>query len=498
MKKNVISVTMTAILAAASLAACNGSPFQVMDGDGMINENPAPDPTKPATDPGDTLIETGTENNPVENEKPDDEAVYAAFINNECTAEFDHDINDEKASYTFDEMIDAEAKSFMSVMYSEDALKDLVYTSNNSYALIDCGMDGVKELAVKMDCTVTNPDNYDTIFSSFFVLKNYDDTLKCISCEESFYRSWCDINEYGVIKGGGSGGATMYVEEYSFLDADGETIYDYTMTVHRGLVEPMVPISEISTEKVTDSIYLEDYSGENDTYTAYIYNFNEYPSYPENLEYDDKGKLTPESADRYALYDKEMNEFRDKNIITFEDMNGNFAEPTGKVKDYLDKYEISYYDGSQVEEMIFEHEAEIGLNPDVKNGKAPAWISLNGQGTSYAFEGTEYEASYIGEFIDDLKDPNLQIAKGSDGKYIVQIGIGRLCFMPDGVGELYDDRMEFVINDENGNPMEGYIKVDGEAATVTFTYSNWEYISAGDEFKYIKNSSEPNLFIPQN
>ena len=37
------------------------------------------------------------------------------------------------------------------------------------------------------------------------------------------------------------------------------------------------------------------------------------------------------------------------------------------------------------------------------------------------------ESEYIGEYLDyDCNEPNLEIAKGNDGKYIVQIGIFRL------------------------------------------------------------------------
>ena len=47
------------------------------------------------------------------------------------------------------------------------------------------------------------------------------------------------------------------------------------------------------------------------------------------------------------------------------------------------------------------------------------------------------EESYIGEYLDyDNNEPNLEIAKGNNRKYIIQIGIFRLTTLSDEIGEL--------------------------------------------------------------
>lgn len=105
------------------------------------------------------------------------------------------------------------------------------------------------------------------------------------------------------------------------------------------------------------------------------------------------------------------------------------------------------------------------------------------------------DSAYIGEYLDeDVKEPNLEIAKGEDGKFIVQIGIFRLTTLYDGVGELVEEGMAFTATDAAGNPISGMITIEGERATVTFTDSTWEYLENGSVYKYTKSSDTPNIW----
>jgi len=78
---------------------------------------------------------------------------------------------------------------------------------------------------------------------------------------------------------------------------------------------------------------------------------------------------------------------------------------------------------------------------------------------------------YIGEYLDENKEPNLEIAKGEDGNFIVQIGIFRLASFDDGVGELTEEGLCFTATDMAGNPIRGIITVENQMATVIFTDS---------------------------
>lgn len=105
------------------------------------------------------------------------------------------------------------------------------------------------------------------------------------------------------------------------------------------------------------------------------------------------------------------------------------------------------------------------------------------------------DAVYLGEYLDqDTKEAGLEIAKGEDGTYIIQIGIYRLTSLSDGVGELTAEGMKFTATDAAGNPISGIITVKEETATVTFTDSTWEYLENGTSFLYTKSSDVPKLW----
>lgn len=102
---------------------------------------------------------------------------------------------------------------------------------------------------------------------------------------------------------------------------------------------------------------------------------------------------------------------------------------------------------------------------------------------------------YMGEFLDSaVQEPNLEIEKIEDGRYLVQIGIYRLAFLSDGDGKMTADGMIFTATDPSGNPISGIIKVEDRTATVTFTDSTWEYLPNGTSYQYTKSSDTPNIW----
>ena len=102
---------------------------------------------------------------------------------------------------------------------------------------------------------------------------------------------------------------------------------------------------------------------------------------------------------------------------------------------------------------------------------------------------------YIGEYLDSVANStNLKIAKGDNGTYLIQIGIFRLTFIDDCIGELTEEGMNFTGTDAAGNPISGIITVENQTATVTFTNSTWDYLKSGSSFEYIKSSDVPNLY----
>ncbi len=120
-------------------------------------------------------------------------------------------------------------------------------------------------------------------------------------------------------------------------------------------------------------------------------------------------------------------------------------------------------------------------------------VSESSETEEAAIESNIDDILYIGEYLDSVvEEPNLEIAKGEDGNYLVQIGIYRLTLLTDGVGELTAEGLRFTATDAAGNPISGIITVEGKTATVTFTDSTWEYLENGSAFTYVKSSDTPN------
>lgn len=500
MKRKQALAVFAAVAMSMTLVGCTMPIGQVLDGDGMVFDpgTVQADPIKDSDgDDGNTAGTDNQNNGEGENngkEAADDKAVYDAFLNNEIKAKFDHVISDEDDYYTFDEMVAKRGDEIIEFFDYEDNENEITYTTVAYSADIDCGNDGVKELGIRIEYSVDTGYEYPQTLTDTFILKNFEDELKAIVMTEQYYRSQGEINKYGVIREGGSGGAAMYVEIVSFVNADGELVNDYSGYYYMGYKEPTIPVYALPKYLREDKdIYEEEYATTDNYYTTNVYNFEKCPEYPENLVYDESGHYDEESQKRYEEYERDYDKWLEKNIYFFTDINDQSAQPEGEVKKFLDSHGIKYYSLDEADKLLLEHEKEIGITQEVRNGEWPEWNCLDGQGTSY---NEKVEANYIGEFVDDYGDGNLQIDRGSDGKYIVQIGIGRLCFMDDGVGELYDDRMDFIITDDNGNPMEGNIVVDEKGiATITFTHSEWEYVADGDVFKYKKSSDTPNIFV---
>jgi hypothetical protein len=140
--------------------------------------------------------------------------------------------------------------------------------------------------------------------------------------------------------------------------------------------------------------------------------------------------------------------------------------------------------------------ARNGGEPDTATAAtADSSASTSEQAATSAPEALPDEQLYIGEYNDqDSNEPNLEIAKGDDGSYVVQIGIYRLTALSDGVGTLTADGMTFTATDAAGNPIGGVITSDGETAAVTLTDSTWELLENGSTFQYTKTSDTPALW----
>ncbi|MBP5529976.1 MAG: hypothetical protein J6X80_08000, partial [Lachnospiraceae bacterium] len=142
MKAKKIFAVAAAVSMSIFLAGCSlPSPFQALDKDGMVNENPVitqtPDPVKPESGNDGSGNDTPETPDVTEPENTaDNDALIEAFINGEGKAKFDHVIADEDTYYSLDEMVTARGEELLN-WFAYDEEHTVSYTVTVNYAYID-------------------------------------------------------------------------------------------------------------------------------------------------------------------------------------------------------------------------------------------------------------------------------------------------------------------------------------------------------------------------
>lgn len=110
-------------------------------------------------------------------------------------------------------------------------------------------------------------------------------------------------------------------------------------------------------------------------------------------------------------------------------------------------------------------------------------------GKNQIAEGKETPESetdlYTGAYADyDTNETNLEIQRNDDGTYKIQIGIYRLAYLDDGIGEVTADGLSFSATAPNGSTIEGMITLEQDIATVKFISAEWKEYSSVNEYQY--------------
>ena len=269
-------------------------------------------------------------------EKPDDTALYEAFVNGEMKASIDvknnsagyfpfKEIFDGTTEYSLDEISDALVSYVSKDWESVSATKGDV---TNEY--IDCGMDSVPELLIGVNINIGEYEN----FLIHFVVKNFDGSLKvCYSCE-SYARYESTVSPTGFVNGGGSAGAVSKYYECGYLNANVEYIPWYSCSFEMGLydtqcylpgLEGSIDLSAI--EEDLSKLYVDSYTF-------------------------DTGAEKPEYFYTYYFVDDDYNIVKDDSIYDLEN-------PIRKA--FLEK-ELTVVPEAQIQNMLDKRQAEIGLS----------------------------------------------------------------------------------------------------------------------------------------
>lgn len=376
--------------------------------------------------------------------------------------------------YSYEQMSDAIAKN----MADEFGYTEKFDISDAGYAFIDCGADGIPEFILSQ--SFTDRTNMLTFYSTF---KYMDGSVYCIDSRCEYYRSYVDINEYGYISNGGSGGASTYYNEYSYIDKEGNVIYLYSEQTEMGFSDAYIPYYYLQLDTPPEEYPEELYDFASDGITCIIYNFDKY-------DYE---------------ADPDATEYQKKNFYTFCDVNEEYYEPSGELKALYEKCNAKYYAYDEAHDMVKRHEEDLGVTDQIRDGKDIEWTPLLAEGIgTYSKYFTGYDAimaavpgkwraqkEYLAEGI---KEAYLQVEETGefqldvkyDDEYTAPVTVkGHLLFM-DG-NSYYYDTLKFYITYSNTDeaPADGFFGeynmdryiVNKDQVTMTLSSENIDYFA---------------------
>ena len=214
------------------------------------------------------------------------------------------------------------------------------------YSYIDCGNDGIEELAVKLVFEFPYGD-----WNHVYFFRYDGGEVHLIGCDEWGYRSDIMINKYGYVVNSGSGGANIHVWDYYYFDKDGNRIFLVSEEMVYGMDTPRVPYWCIPENDRNG--YPEDSYNENG-YTVLYANFEEY-KYEENKDFD---------------------EYYRNQIYSFTDDKENDAVPSAELQRFYKKSGIKWYTSEEYESIINEHKDKLGATKEIRDADEPRWRSL--------------------------------------------------------------------------------------------------------------------------
>lgn len=239
-------------------------------------------------------------------------AAYEAFLNGDEILYFDHfnrtfldssncediDLFESGGAYTFDEM-----RAIMTERFQKGNSKADV---NFEKAYIDCGCDGVSELAIY----VSDTGSCDAPINEF-IIKYLEGALQVCYITESYYRNTEMLaNTGGLISIYGAASAWEHVFANAVIDANGDYHFLWAddATYDFGHIEGYIPVSQAAyehAEELPENIILHAYS------FASTYAASEDPDFyslvmydPETFEVIDSSELYEDGSLCHRIFDE--------------------------------------------------------------------------------------------------------------------------------------------------------------------------------------------------
>lgn len=255
-------------------------------------------------------------------------------------------------SYTLEEMKAAIEETYLDT-YGDFNPKQVVEIN---YAIIDCGNDGIPELAIRV--VGDNSERMDEV-DNYYIIKRVDGELRVVDAYEAYYRSWGELNKYGVYHSSGSGGASLMAESYVRVNAQGEHEFIYSAEYELAMGEPMIFGYEIPSD-----VELPD----------------DYPAFAESYGNNERGKYSF-VEDNLIFVDgsKEYDDYLRQLVYVFHDPDGKQIMPSEENMKLYTQAGLTVTDDNDLDSRIASRLSELGIsdeemkNPSEENGVEPQW-----------------------------------------------------------------------------------------------------------------------------
>lgn len=334
MKRRIVAV---ALLGCVLFTGCAKD-----ENDENIFESTEPESTETATEaaPQEEITENVTDTAKAETTLED---PYDALLAGEGTLSFQYYMDNvfvdaEYLSYEDEVLVNVPTDKDYTLKELWDVLPDV---ESMGYAFMDCGADGNKELAIRACGNFVEPGSYMT-----FVVKDIDDRLQVIYAFAEWSRSGTDLNEFGVLSGYGSGGASVHGWDKSFINADGKYLFGYSYEEQSDL------------ESFSNYHEHDDYDNESIDGTICVYTLRTVP-YSEETRDDEYYS--------YEVYNSNYEKMDIPNLYT--------DSPYQKVMDSFKG--ISFISMDEMDKKASDKIKEIGITDKIDNGKPLEYTEID-------------------------------------------------------------------------------------------------------------------------
>ncbi len=224
----------------------------------------------------------------------------------------------------------------------EEKYTDVDIDMEIDYAYLDCGNDGVEELAIRFNgISNEGPE----ISTQVYVMKEIEGKLECCYYYETWSRSHTDINCYGYVTSFGSNGASNHGYDAGYIDADGKWNF----------------IHYTEEEWNIDGLFCDGTLGK-------------VPDIAAGKQYEGNIVVTTTRFEE-ILTDEDFYNM-EKYYAFYVDGVESDVYSDSVYKDIFDEAGVKLYQPKEIDAMIQEKEASLGITDEIKQGADVSWETL--------------------------------------------------------------------------------------------------------------------------